>query len=49
MGMGFLKQIHNFILKNDSCMAHWKRRYVMEVKDNEVDFGEWASRNANPN
>jgi len=38
----FLIQIHNFMLKYDPCMSHWRRRYAIRALDNEEEFGEWT-------
>jgi len=41
-GSIFLDQVHNFMLKNDPCMSHWRRQYTIEDPRNDVAFVEWA-------
>ena len=42
LGRVFLHQVHNFVLGNDSTMAHWRATYDGQEQENLPEFKEWV-------
>ena len=42
LGRVFLHQVHNFVLRNDPAMAHWRATYDGQDLENLPEFKEWV-------